>query len=80
MYAASTVLIMTGIRDITTSMQQGYAIDFDDNLYGWGANTIGDGSSDFWIYTPRFISGDVKNVLPGNMLLKNDNSPQIISS
>jgi len=75
---ATPTLILTDIKDVVASAQQTFVITLDDDLYGWGPNTssgdVGSGSSEFWIYSPQFICSDVKEVVPGNMLIKNDNS------
>jgi len=75
-YAASPVLILSGVMDIAASSQQGYALLEDGTLYGWGANgsdgSVGTGSDEWWVYAPEIVSTDVKQVFPGNLFIKAD--------
>ncbi|MDR2183214.1 MAG: hypothetical protein LBE55_03480 [Clostridiales bacterium] len=71
------VHILSNIRAIAASDQTSFAVTTNDRLYGWGPNSQGDvgsGSGEFWINLPVFIMDDVRDVFPGSMAIRNDNS------
>jgi alpha-tubulin suppressor-like RCC1 family protein len=77
-------LIMSNIKDIAVSGQTSFALSHESRLYGWGANAFmhfnntggdaGIGSTEWWIYSPKLVSDDVKKVFSGYMFNKHDNS------
>ena len=77
-YVKKPELIMEKVRSMAAGRQTAFALTLENELYGWGPNTddglVGSGSREFWIHDPQLVMKDVQAVLPGGLLLKQDNS------